>query len=122
MHELAVCQALLREVDAVAAANGARAVTDIHVCIGPLSGVEASLLESAFPFAAAGTIAAAATLHLRATPVRVRCERCGAASAATANRLVCGECGDWRTSLESGDELLLQTVAMQTGGSEERYV
>jgi hydrogenase nickel incorporation protein HypA/HybF len=31
-----------------------------------------------------------------------------------ANRLVCGRCGNWRTQLISGDELLLQRVMMKT--------
>ena len=39
MHELAICQSLLREVAHIAADRHARSVTDIHVGIGPLSGV-----------------------------------------------------------------------------------
>lgn len=113
MHELAVCQSLLGQVDAVARSRTARAVTDIYVGVGPLSGVELPLMRSAFPLAAAGTVADGARLHLEATPVRVRCNACGAETAATVNRLVCGECGDWRTQLSSGDELLLQRIEMQ---------
>lgn len=113
MHELSVCQALIGEVEAVATAKAARSVTDIYVNIGPLSGVERPLMQSAFPVAAAGTIAANATLHLEEMPIRVRCSACGAETAAAINRLVCGQCGDWRTALKSGDELTLQRVAMQ---------
>ncbi len=115
MHELAICQALIGEVEAVARAKAASMVTDIYVNVGPLSGAERPLLHSAFPFAAAGTIAADATLHLKEMPIRVRCGACGAETRATANRLVCAQCGDWRTQLRSGDELTLQRVAMRTG-------
>jgi len=114
MHELAVCQALIGEVDAVARANRAAAVTDIYVSIGPLSGVEAALLYRAFPLAAAGTVASGADLHIEETPVRVRCGECGVETTTVANRLVCGSCGDWRPAVISGDEMLLQRVAMQT--------
>ena len=32
---------------------------------------------------------------------------------ATANRLVCGSCGDYRTQLVSGDELLLASLELE---------
>jgi len=112
MHELAICQSLLDEVARIAAERQALTVTDIHVGIGPLSGVEAKLMQDAFPIAAAGTIAASAALHLRPTDVRVRCESCGAETGALTNRLVCGRCDDWRTTLVSGDELLLERVEL----------
>ena len=114
MHELSVCQALLAEVAAVASRHAATAVTDVHVGMGPLSGVEAGLMREAFPVAAAGTVADGATLHLRRSDVRVRCTACGAETAARANRLLCGACGDWRTTLTAGDELTLERVGMQT--------
>lgn len=113
MHELSICQALIGEVEAVAKANAARSVTDVYVNVGPLSGVEGPLMHRAFPVAAAGTVAANATLYLEEMPIRVRCSACGAETAAAINRLVCGQCGDWRTALKSGDELTLQRVAMQ---------
>jgi hydrogenase nickel incorporation protein HypA/HybF len=112
MHELAICQALIGQVTDVARKENAAAVSDIYVSVGPLSGVEGPLMQNAFPIAAAGTVARMATLHLDATPIRVRCEECGAESDVAANRLVCRECGEWRTSLISGDELLLQRVVL----------
>ena len=112
MHELAVCQALIGEVTAVARSKRALSVTDIYVSVGPLSGVEHPLMRNAFPIAAAGTLAHEAILHLEATPVRVSCDECGAETEVPANRLVCKECGHWRTRLVSGDELMLQRVVL----------
>lgn len=122
MHELAVCQALIGEVSALAAARRANSITDIHVNIGPLSGVEWPLLQRAFPLAAAGTVADGAKLHLRKTPIRVRCSICDAETEAEVNKLVCGHCGEWRTRLVSGDELVLRTVEMQSGPRSESCV
>lgn len=113
MHELAVCQALVAQVEALARQRAAR-VRKVRVAVGPLSGVEAALLEQAYPFACAGGDAEGSTLDIAAAPVRVRCVTCGAESAATANRLLCGACGDWRTELVSGDELTLVTVELCT--------
>ena len=112
MHELAICQALIAQVADVAREQKAASVTDIYVRVGPLSGVESPLMQNAFPIAAAGTVANDANLHLEAAPIRVRCEECSEESDARMNRLVCAACGDWRTTLISGDELILQRVVM----------
>lgn len=112
MHELSICQALIEQVDMIARDSHSSMVTDVHVGIGPLSGVEADLLADAFPIATAGTVATDAVLHVRKTPVRVRCSQCDTESDATVSRLVCGHCGDWRTNLVSGDELILERVEL----------
>lgn len=113
MHELAVCQGMLSQVMDIVRQQQARTVTRILVQIGPLSGVEPSLLAQAFPIASAGTPAAGARLVLESLPVRVRCEQCGAESDALPNRLLCGACGDYHTRLLSGDELLLASVELE---------
>jgi hydrogenase nickel incorporation protein HypA/HybF len=117
MHELAICQALIGEVAQVARSQHAASVSDIFVSVGPLSGVEGVLMQNAFPIAAAGTVANKARLHLQATPVRVCCEECGEESEVPVNRLVCEYCGDWRTRLVSGDELILQRVVLENTGA-----
>lgn len=113
MHELAVCQSMITQVGDVAASRGARRVVRVRVRIGPLSGVVPDLLADAFPFACAGTIAEGAELAVETLPVRVSCAACGAESEATVNRLLCGACGDYRTTLISGDELLLAGVELE---------
>ena len=112
MHELSVCQSLLREVGYVAATHGAAEVTKILVAVGPLSGVEAPLLRRAFTIARAGTIADRASLEIEERPVVVSCKNCGAETRTTANALLCGQCGTWQIELRSGDELLLKSVEL----------
>jgi hydrogenase nickel incorporation protein HypA/HybF len=114
MHELSVCQAMMEQVRDIALQRQADVVTSVKVQVGPLSGVEPQLLKQAFPIASAGSVAQGATLVLEASPVRVRCERCNEVTEAKVNRLLCGNCGDYRTRLVSGDELLLTSVEMQT--------
>jgi len=114
MHELSVCQALIGQVEKVARENDARRVVSIVVSVGPLSGVEAELLEHAYPIAAAGTLAEHATLTIETVPVRVRCRSCGAEGGAEANRLVCGACNDWQVDVVAGEEMLLTRVEIET--------
>ena len=112
MHELALCQALIAEVEAVARRHRAGGVAGVRLLVGPLSGVEPALLQSAFPLAVAGTAVEGAVLSIERSPVRVACERCGAGSEALPNRLVCAACGDWHTRILSGDELTLASVEL----------
>ncbi len=112
MHEYSVCMALLEQVERIAREHRARRVERIVLQLGPLSGVEAPLLEHAWPLAAAGSIAVDAELVIETAPVRVRCTQCGAESEAQANRLLCASCGDYRTQLISGDEMLLANLEL----------
>ena len=112
MHEYSVCMALLEQVERIAREQQARRVERIVLQLGPLSGVEAPLLERAWPLAAAGSIAADAELVIDTAPVRVHCTQCGAESEAQPNRLLCASCGDYRTRLISGDEMLLANLEL----------
>lgn len=114
MHELAVAQALVEQVESVIRQHRAQSASLIRVRIGPLSGVVSELLGNAFPLAAAGSRMEHAVLDLVAAPITVRCETCGAETEATMNRLVCGACGDWHTRIVSGDELLLESVELES--------
>ena len=110
MHELSVCLALLQQVESIAQQNNASSVDRIVLKVGPLSGVEADLLQNAYPLAVAGTVAEQAELVIEASGVVVRCTQCDAESDVPTNRLVCPACGDYRTRLVSGDEMILQRV------------
>jgi hydrogenase nickel incorporation protein HypA/HybF len=114
VHELAVAQALVEQVDAVINQHNATSASLIRVRIGPLAGVVPELLGSAFPLAAAGSRMERAVLDLVAAPIKVRCQTCGAETEAAMNRLICGACGDWHTKVISGDELMLESVELET--------
>ncbi len=113
MHELSICQSLMTQVESIALEHKAQNVTSITVAVGALSGVEAELLKNAYPIASAGTVAENAELIVETLPVRVKCSQCGSESDATPNKLICKECGDWRTTLVSGDELMLMSVELE---------
>jgi hydrogenase nickel incorporation protein HypA/HybF len=110
MHELSVCLALIKQVERIAEEHGARRVERIVLQIGPLSGIEPGLLRHAYPLAATGTVAEGAELEIETGPVVVRCTRCEAESEAPPNRLLCGRCGDFRTRVIRGEEMLLQSM------------
>jgi hydrogenase nickel incorporation protein HypA/HybF len=112
MHELSVCQGLLRQVEQVAAQHQANGVAKIVLRVGGLSGVEPPLLERAFEVARMGTLAERAELVIESGPVVVKCRQCGGSCAVPVNRLLCTDCGDWRVQVVEGEELLLLSVEL----------
>jgi hydrogenase nickel incorporation protein HypA/HybF len=112
VHELALCQGLVAEVERVALGQRASAVQAITVAVGALSGVEPGLLERAFLIARAGTVAAQAQLLLDVMPARVACDDCGLQAEVPPNRLLCPLCGNWRVRVVGGEELLLMRVEL----------
>ena len=125
MHELSICQALVDQLEGIAAQHPGKQVAEVYLGIGPLSGVVPQLLNDAFSVARAGSCADAATLHIHESKIIVRCLSCSKQSPATANRLLCSHCGEWQTELVSGDELLLERVELeafeQSGESSPAY-
>lgn len=113
MHELSVCLALIEQVEGIVREHGAARVTRIELDVGPLSGIEPELLRNAYPLAAAATAAADAELVILTSGIIVSCSQCGSESDAKPNRLLCGNCGDYRTNIVAGDEMILKSVELE---------
>lgn len=114
MHELSLCQALIRQASQIAMQNGATRINQIQLRIGPLSGAEPELIQQAFPVASRGTCAERAVLDIELSPVQIHCPECHNQSQVAINKLDCPHCGNWRTTLMSGDELLLVSVDLDS--------
>ncbi len=112
MHELSICTALMQQVERIAREHRAGSVDRIVLQVGPLSGVEAPLLKRAWPLVSIGTLAEEAELVIETAAVTVRCTQCEAVSEVAPNRLLCAACGDFRTRLVSGDEMLLANMEL----------
>lgn len=113
MHELSICQALIRQVEKIAVENQAIAVERILLRVGGLSGVEPPLLERAFEIARCGTVASEAELDIEEGPVVVKCQDCGGSGVVPVNQLICQYCGEWRVNVTEGEELLLLSVEIE---------
>ena len=113
MHELSVCLALIDQVERIARDRNSSSVSRIVIKLGPLSGIEPQLLRRSYPMAATGTVAEHAELTIDTAKVVVHCSQCGSDSEVATNRLLCGSCGDYRTRIVSGDEMILQSVELQ---------
>ena len=111
MHEYSIVQALIGRVEKEASARGATSVQKLRVGLGELSGVEPSLLTTAYNTFRERTICAAAELDLRRVEARWACSRCEITISRGAP-LRCTICGQ-PARLVHGDELILESIEME---------
>jgi len=117
VHEFAICQGLIDQVERLAQEKNASCVDTIVLSIGPLSGIEPHLLKRAFDVARTETVANNAKLEIETGPVVVECRSCGESNDVQVNRLLCPSCGDWQVNVIKGDEMLL--LRLELSGIEE---
>jgi hydrogenase nickel incorporation protein HypA/HybF len=112
MHELSVCLALVQKLESIAQQHQSPGIEKVYLQVGQLSGVEPELVRKAYPLAAAGTVAENAELIIECGEVIVSCSQCGAESPVKPNRLLCATCGDFRTRVIRGDEMILDRLEL----------
>ena len=112
MHEYSIVQALLDQVEAVAAQHGGGTVHHIYIQLGDLAGVDSDLLQTAYEVFRAGTTTCAGVpLSIERVPARWVCPRCDL-SLTTGAVLRCSSC-DEPARLAVGDEILLRRIEME---------
>ena len=111
MHEYSIVQSLLDRVESEAAAHGATVVHRLWVKIGELSGVEITLLRSAYETFTDRSICADAELEIVPVAVRWGCPACDT-EVEPRSALRCGDCGG-PARLVAGDEIVLERIEME---------
>jgi hydrogenase nickel incorporation protein HypA/HybF len=113
MHEWSLVNALLRQVEDLAAEHPGSQVVSIRVRIGEFSGVEPDLLGSAFEQLILDSPLRGATLDLERVPLEALCEQCGSQFRIEQFDFKCDNCGSVKLSIRGGEELLLQSVTLE---------
>ena len=111
MHEYAIVQALLAQVEQEARARNALAVRRLAVRIGELSGVEPELFASAWEVCRDRSVCDGAELVVERVPAQWVCPVC-ATSIARGAVLSCPACGA-SARLAHGDELVLERIELE---------
>jgi hydrogenase nickel incorporation protein HypA/HybF len=94
--------------------HGDVSVKQIHVKLGPLSGVVRAALLSAYELARLGSALEEAELIIQEVPVLVHCPVCETARpAVSAYDIRCAECGTPAAEVLSGRELELVAMEIQ---------
>ena len=110
MHELGLCDALLRMVDGIVAEEKLTAVHKITLEIGELSGVVPRFMTDCWTAVADGTCYAQTALVIETVPGAARCEDCGVEFRVNPDDLRCPVCHGSRLTPISGKDMTLKEI------------
>jgi hydrogenase nickel incorporation protein HypA/HybF len=110
MHEFGLCESILAVVEE--RAKGRR-VTGVRVRVGALHRVYDEAFGQAFSMVATGTVADGAELDLVVIPVQAKCRPHGHVTISDEQVVVCPECGSLELDRVGGDELILESIALE---------
>ena len=108
MHELSICSAIAAIVEEHA---GGRPVERVRLDVGALRQVVPDTLRFSWEVTVVDSPLAGSVLEVRELPAVILCEDCGAESTITQPVFRC-RCGSARTSVVSGDELLVTSLEL----------
>jgi len=110
VHEMAICDGIVRASVETAEQAGASRINAIDVTIGELTEVIEDALHFAFEVARQGTLAEQASLNVTFLPARSRCHECSATFGHGRFDAQCPECGSYLVELVSGRELSIDAI------------
>lgn len=110
MHERSLAQALLSQIEQVAAGQLGLRPKVAEVELGPLAGVEPLLLQSAFAEIAQERGFSDLGLRLSEVPLGLRCLACHHESELQGLGFLCPLCGSTQIQITQGDGLFLVHV------------
>jgi hydrogenase nickel insertion protein HypA len=113
MHEYSIVQALLTQCEDIARENEAESVTKIVVKIGKMSGVESSLLETAFNTFKEKTICDGAEFVLNIQPLVIECRACGVQTTLDKIYYKCPACESLDVKVIEGEDMFLMSLEME---------
>ena len=110
MHELGLCDALLKKMDAIAKENELEKVNSITLRIGSLSGVIGSFMADCWTAVTDGTDYADCEMKIEIQNGEAQCLDCMETFEADLDNLVCPRCGGRKLNPISGRELTILEI------------
>lgn len=105
MHEMSLCEGIIRIIEAESRARGFQRVNTVRIVIGAFSCAAPEALEFCFRTITRGTIADGAILDMVRLPGKAWCMNCGETVALTERYECCPQCGTYELQVTGGDEL-----------------
>ena len=112
MHEMSIVRRLLDQVTELQRANGGGNVREIRVQVGPLSGVEAELMLSAFALLRGRAQLESAALAIDEVPLLAHCRTCSSDFAPVKFHFSCPACGAASTEITQGEAIMLESITL----------
>ncbi|MBN1928050.1 MAG: hydrogenase maturation nickel metallochaperone HypA [Chlorobiaceae bacterium] len=113
MHEMSIALSVIDAVTEKARQEGCSKVTGIELVVGRLAGVEVEALKFCFSAACRDTAADGAELFIDEREAFGQCEACGERFPVTSFYAKCPSCGQFRVTVESGQELAVRSITIE---------
>jgi len=113
MHELSIVMSIIEIVAMEAKKSGAERVTEVHLEIGQLSGVEIDSLEFALKNLATGSVIESAEISIDKPGGAARCSNCGYEFAIETFIGSCNLCSSFDLEITKGRELRVKSITIE---------
>lgn len=110
MHELGILSSLVHTVEGIVKDEGLTEVEKIVIEVGELSGIVPHYIEQCYPAAVYKTFMESTALELIVVPGIVKCRSCGRVFNATANDLLCPDCGGQQIEILGGNDMIVSEI------------
>ena len=110
MHELGICDAVLKTVDGIAKQEQLTVVSRITLEVGMLSGVIPGFMTDCWQAVIDGTPYAQTELVIETINGLARCEDCGHEFSANLEKLYCPRCAGTRLTPLTGTDLMIKEI------------
>lgn len=110
MHELGICDAVLKTVDGIAREEKLSAVHKVTLEVGMLSGVVPRFLADCWEAVVDGTTYEKTELCIETVNGLARCEDCGHEFSADLEKLWCPRCAGKRLTPLTGTDLTIKEI------------
>lgn len=113
MHELRLCESLVRCLETEARRLRCTRIHRVHVAVGALSCASPEALAFCFGAVTRGTLAEGSVLSIRRVAARGRCITCGAEGPMDSRASPCAGCGEFGLVPLRGEELTLEELEVE---------
>lgn len=113
MHEMSLCEGVLRVIEEQSALQHYARVKTVRLEVGALAGVELDALRFGFEVVMKDSIAAEARLQIIEIPGRAWCMQCVKEVAVQQRYDACPDCGGYQLQVTGGEELRIQELEVE---------
>jgi hydrogenase nickel incorporation protein HypA/HybF len=113
MHEVALAQAVWRQVESEMAKRPGQRLLALTLAVGRWSGADPESLQFALGLVAQDSAWPAAAVHMRSVPLALRCRACRREFQPGEVDLVCPGCGSYDSEVLQGRDVLLESIEVE---------
>ncbi len=119
MHEISVCQSILKTIETEMDNSDLSTVREIHLKVGILSNIDAELLKHVFTFVKLDSLFNDAELYVEVVDILAKCDSCENIFTVKNYKFVCPACDEPVINILEGKELLIHKIILEEPAHEE---